>query len=72
MAYVPYKLIRQVKERDDGCCVLCGNPESWVNQIDDKSEIRVQNLITLCRDCYPQRKGEEIRRYIKSCYKGAK
>ena len=69
---------RRVKERDGGCCVICGKP--WTIQCAhyiSRSQGGMgipQNLVMLCQDCHFQYdnggKREEYGEYIKDYLRG--
>lgn len=71
---------REVWERDNHCCILCGSPYAKPNaHYIPRSQGGlgiVQNVVTLCFDCHnrydhtTERKAvrEQIRAYLDGCY----
>ena len=74
------QVYRRVKERDGGCCVVCGKPWTiqcahYISRAQGGLGIP-QNLVMLCVDCHraydgTEREvyGEMIRDYLKGWYK---
>jgi len=81
---IPYKVKRIVWERDDHCCILCGNPQAMPNaHYIPRSHGGLgieQNIVTLCWRChnaYDQTdKRAEIKplieKYLRACYRNWK
>jgi 5-methylcytosine-specific restriction endonuclease McrA len=74
------QVYRRVKERDGGCCVVCGKPWTiqcahYISRAQGGLGIP-QNLVMLCVDCHRaydgterEAYGEMIRDYLKGWYK---
>ncbi|MCB6475567.1 HNH endonuclease [Emergencia timonensis] len=78
---IPPKVRRKVWARDEGRCIICGNPQAKANAHyirRSQGGLGVeQNIVTLCQKCHDdfdngrmrEENGKLIRDYLKARYK---
>lgn len=80
---ISQKVKNKVWERDNHCCIICGNPNAMPNAhfvARSHSGLGIeQNIVTLCQNCHNKYDngdkdtrtalGYKIESYLMSCYK---